>query len=242
MTQKGRTAVVVQARLGSTRLPGKVLRNLGGRPVLARVLARCKRIPSADTVVCAVPDEPESAALEEIALSEDCTVVRGSEQDVLARYLAAARATNAEVVMRVTSDCPLIDSQLCGRVLELRAAEDADYACNNMPRSFPHGLDCEAFTAKALERAAAEAVDAYDREHVTPWLRRAGGLKRVNLSSGRKALAEHRWTLDYAEDLAFFEAVFAALPNADTVSFEEILALLARRPDIAAINVNRATA
>jgi spore coat polysaccharide biosynthesis protein SpsF len=242
VTQKGCTAVVVQARLGSTRLPGKVLRDLGGRPVLARVLARCKRIPQADTVVCAVPDEPESAALEEIALSEGCTVVRGSEEDVLDRYLTAARATNAEVVMRVTSDCPLVDSQLCGRVLELRAAEGADYACNNMPRSFPHGLDCEAFTAKALERAAADAVDAYDREHVTPWLRRAGGLKRVNLSSGRMALAKHRWTIDYPEDLAFFEAVFAALPDADTALFENILALLARRPDIAAINASRATA
>jgi glutamate-1-semialdehyde 2,1-aminomutase/spore coat polysaccharide biosynthesis protein SpsF len=236
------TAVVVQARIGSARLPGKVLRDLGGRPVLARVLARCKRIPGADVVVCAVPDEPGSVALEDIARAEGCTSVRGSERDVLDRYLEAARAARARVVMRVTSDCPLIDPEVCGKVLALRATQRADYGCNNMPRTFPHGLDCEAFTAPALERAAAEAVDPYDREHVTPWLRRAAGLKRVNFSSGRPALARHRWTLDYPEDLAFFEAVFAALPDAGTASFEDILALLARRPEIAAINASRATA
>ena len=242
MTGNLLTAVVVQARVGSTRLPGKVLRDLGGRPVLARVLARCKRIPGVDTVVCAVPDEPDSVALEDIARVEGCASVRGSERDVLDRHLTAARAASADIVMRVTSDCPLIDPEICGNVLALRAAQRADYACNNMPRTYPHGLDCEAFTMRALERAAAEAVNPDDREHVTPWLRRSPGVTRTNLSSGQPALVHHRWTLDYPEDLAFFEAVFAALPDAESASLEDVLVLLDRRPDLAAINASHAIA
>ena len=238
----GVVAVIIQARVGSTRLPGKILRDLGGRPALAHVLARCKRIPGATVVVCAVPDEPESVAIESIAREEGCVTVRGSETDVLDRYLKAARAVGADIVMRVTSDCPLIDPEICASVLELCVEASADYACNNMPRTFPHGLDCEAFTMAALETAAASATELSDREHVTPWLRRAGGLKRGNLSAPQSGLAHHRWTLDYPEDLAFFEAVFAAIPDAATAGYEKILKFVSRRPDIAAINARHATA
>ena len=158
---------------------------------------------------------------------------------MLARYSGAARMAKADVVMRVTSDCPLIDPKVCGEVLGLRNAEHADYASNNLPRSFPHGLDCEAFTAAGLAEAERSAIDGYDREHVTPWLRRAPHLVRANLSSGDALLSAHRWTLDYPEDLAFFRAVFAALPAASRTGMRDVLALLSRRPDIVAINAGR---
>src|SRR5262249_45349057 len=145
----------------------------------------------------------------------------------------------ANVVLRVTSDCPLIDPEICGAVLRLRRDERADYAANNMPRSFPHGLDCEVFTFGALNEAHHLAGDAYDREHVTPWLLRAPNLRRANLSSGRAELGRLRWTLDYPEDLDFFRAVFAALPHRSRACLDEVLSVLSEHPEIAEINRHR---
>jgi glutamate-1-semialdehyde 2,1-aminomutase/spore coat polysaccharide biosynthesis protein SpsF len=230
------TAVIVQARMGSTRLPGKVMLDLAGQSVLAHVLQRCRSIPGADVVVCAVPDTKESAPLEEVARQCDAWLARGSETDVLDRYLHAAETVGATVVMRVTSDCPLIDPKICGDVLALRVRENVDYACNNLPRTFPHGLDCEAMTMEALMEAAAKASQAYDREHVTPWLRRAPHLTRANLACDDSSVARHRWTLDYPADLAFLRAVLAALPRDGRVGHGEILDFLAARPDLVAIN------
>lgn len=236
------TVVIVQARMGSSRLPGKVMKDLTGKPVLARVLERCRDIPNVDAVVCAVPDEDASAPLEAVATQCGAATFRGSEMDVLARYLGAARAIGADIVVRVTSDCPLIDPDICGRVLDLRAAENADYASNVTPRSFPQGLDCEVFTLGALEIAKSATADVYDREHVTPWLRHSLQLKRANLASGRPQLGFMRWTLDYPEDLDFFRAVFAELPLGSGARMDDVLAVLAARPYIAEINsCHRAT-
>ncbi len=233
------TAVIVQARVGSQRLPGKVLQDLDGRPVLAHVLDRCRVIAGVDAVVCAVPDEAASVPVETIARGCGAQVFRGSEKDVLDRYLGAARAVNVDVVMRVTSDCPLIDPAICAAVLALRVREGADYAANNMPCSFPHGLDCEAFTRAALEEAAATATDLYDREHVTPWIRRAPLYKRANLSSGDPSLSRHRWTLDFPEDLAFFRALYAAKRENNLDSMADVLAVLRAHPEVATINQSR---
>jgi glutamate-1-semialdehyde 2,1-aminomutase/spore coat polysaccharide biosynthesis protein SpsF len=222
--------------MGSSRLPGKVMQNLAGKPVLAHVLERCAAIPGKDVVVCAVPDEPASAPLEAVARQCGAEVCRGSETDVLARHLAAARMVGAEIVMRVTSDCPLIDPGICGAVLAQRARETPDYVANNMPRSFPHGLDCEAFTTIALAEADSSTRDAYDREHVTPWLRRAPHLRRANHASGDPSLGRHRWTLDFPEDLDFFRAVFAALPAGSRGLMPDVLSVIAAQPAIGEIN------
>jgi spore coat polysaccharide biosynthesis protein SpsF (cytidylyltransferase family) len=230
------TAIIIQARMGSTRLPGKVLEDLCGRPVLQHVIERCRRIPSANLVVCAVPDSPASDPLAAIAVAHGAVVSRGSETDVLSRYANAAREVGADVVMRVTSDCPLIDWEVCDRVLRLRLQSGADYAANNMPPSFPHGLDCEAFTSAALFRAALEATEAYDREHVTPYLRRTTGMTRINLTADDPQHAHHRWTLDFPEDLAFFRAVFARLPEGAEPGTQDVLAVLAQYPGISDIN------
>jgi len=233
------TAVIVQARMGSSRLPGKVLLELGGQTVLAHVLQRCRRIPSADLVVCAVPDEPESEPVEREAKACGAVVFRGSEKDVLARYLGAARYVHADCIMRVTSDCPLIDSNVCGAVLTLRRQGELDYAANNIPRTFPHGLDCEAFTTAALAEAAASTDLAYDREHVTPWLRRAAHLKRGNLLSADAALASHRWTLDYPEDLTFLRAVVGVTGAQNLRHMNDVLSVLEAHPELAPINACR---
>lgn len=232
------TAVVVQARWGSTRLPGKVLKPLNGHTVLAEVLKRCSAVAGADLVVCALPDKSDSADLEVVARKSGASIFSGSEHDVLERYLGAARSVGADVVMRVTSDCPLIDPAVCDAVLQLRERETAAYAANNLERTFPHGLDCEAFTTAALEEAAQAARDAYDREHVTPWLRRAPHLKRANLTTEIAGLTDERWTLDYPDDLTFIEAVFEHLPDNSAGRMADVIDVLKRHPELRAINAH----
>jgi len=229
------SAAIVQARLGSTRLPGKVLMDLGGKPVLRHVLERCKRVPGIDVIVCAIPDAPDNAPLAELARRSGAEVFHGSESDVLARYIGAARLVGANTVLRVTSDCPLIDPDVCGQVVALLHSSGADYASNITPRSFPQGLDCEAFRASTLGEAAHSTL-ALDHEHVTPWHRKAPHIRRVNVLSGRPELADLRWTLDFPEDLAFLRAVFARLPPGAPGRMEDILEILRAEPALAQIN------
>lgn len=234
------TAVIVQARHASTRLPGKVMLDLAGHTVLSHVLHRCLAIPGADHVCCAVP---EGVACDQIATeAERCgaTVFRGSEHDVLDRTLQAARDLSADVVLRVTSDCPLIDPTICDQVLELRASRAVDYASNNLPPTWPHGLDCEAFTVAALARAAAETEDDHEREHVTPRLRTAPGYSRANLEGPGGRFPGLRWTLDYPEDHAYLQALFGYLPPWPTIpDIQEMLRIIDQHPEIAALNAGR---
>jgi glutamate-1-semialdehyde 2,1-aminomutase/spore coat polysaccharide biosynthesis protein SpsF len=231
-----RTAIIIQARMASTRLPGKVLLELGETTVLHHVLRRAFAVASADDVCCAIPDDPSCDPVADEATRHGAAVFRGSEADVLSRYAGAARMLDADVVMRVTSDCPLIDPDTCDAVLQLRQQAGADYACNNMPPSFPHGLDCEAFTRNALERADATARQPREREHVTPWMRETPGLKRANLMGPGSDALHHRWTLDYPDDLVFFRSLFALEPTAASASMNEILSMLRSHPQLADLN------
>jgi spore coat polysaccharide biosynthesis protein SpsF len=235
-----RTACIVQARVGSTRLPGKVLALLGDAPVLEHVLRRCQAIPGVDDVVCATVEGSDGDAVAELAEDLDVAVHRGSERDVLARYHGAAHAVGAEIVLRVTSDCPLIDPEVCAAVLKLRAEAGADYAANNMPPSWPHGLDCEAFTIEALDEAAATATAADDHEHVTPWIRRNRAFHRVNLAGPGGELTAQRWTLDYPEDLAFLRALYERLPSGCAgQSWRAAAEIVSREPELVLINEAR---
>jgi spore coat polysaccharide biosynthesis protein SpsF len=235
-----KTACIVQARVGSSRLPGKVLETLGDAPVLEHVLRRCEAIEGVDEVVCATVDGDHGDAVAALADRLDVPVYRGPECDVLARYHGAAHAVGAEVVLRVTSDCPLIDPEICAAVLKLRSEAGADYAANNMPPSWPHGLDCEAFTIEALDEAAATATAAEDHEHVTPWIRRNRSYHRVNLPGPGGEVVAQRWTLDYPEDLAFLRAVYERLPGGCAGrSWRTALAVIDREPHLALINEAR---
>lgn len=240
MTTASRTACIVQARVGSTRLPGKVLETLGHAPVLEHVLRRCRAIPGVDEVVCATVEGPDGDAVAALAQTLGVTVYRGSEKDVLARYHGAAHAVNADIVLRVTSDCPLIDPEVCAAVLKLRAEAEADYAANNMPPSWPHGLDCEAFTIDTLDEAIATATAAEDHEHVTPWIRRNRAYNRINLPGPGGELTGLRWTLDYPEDLAFLRALYDRLPEGSAGQSWHVAAdILSREPELTLINEAR---
>ncbi len=238
-----RTAIVVQARHGSKRLPGKVLLSLGPRTVLEEVLRRCLAVRGVDAVVCATSDQDEDYPVAELAERSGASVVRGPLEDVLKRYRLAAESLSVDVILRVTADCPLIDPELCAQVLSLCAERKADYSANNMPPSFPHGLDCEAFTYAALVRADENAKDAASREHVTPWLRTDNSILRASLAGPDGEAREQRWTLDYPEDLEFMRAVFKILPPAPVIfGWRKTYDLLASLPELAEINRARRVA
>jgi glutamate-1-semialdehyde 2,1-aminomutase/spore coat polysaccharide biosynthesis protein SpsF len=234
-----RTVAIIQARFGSTRLPGKVLKPLGRGIVLDHAIERCRAIPSVDAVVIATTDRDEDGAIVAAAERAGAIVYRGSAEDVLSRYAGAAKHAEADVVLRATSDCPLIDPGICDRLIRLRAEAGADYAANNMPRLYPHGLDCEVFTRAALDRADRTATAPYDREHVTPWLRRAADVARTSLIGPGWPSVQQRWTVDFPEDYDFFAALFPLLPQDRIAGMDEVLGILAAHPEIIAINAHR---
>lgn len=230
------TAVMIlQARMTSTRLPGKVLMPVAGRTILEWVVRASERVPGIDVVCVAVPEGEVHDPVADEARRLGAAVARGPELDVLERFRMAAAATGADEVMRVTTDCPLMDPVLCGEVLALRREAKVDYACNNEPFGYPHGLDCEAFTAEVLERAAANAIDPYDREHVTPWIKRDPGVSRAYLEGPGGERARWRWTVDHADDVRFFTAVAEALGEGCNDS-AQVIELIEGRPELLELN------
>lgn len=226
---------IIQARRGSSRLPDKVLLPLGSKAVLTYVIERCKAIKSVDEVICATVDDPYENMLADLAETAGATVYRGSEHDVLDRYYQAAKIAHADYVMRVTSDCPLIDPQVCDDLVSKVIESGADYGGNG---GFPHGLDCEVFTMKLLELAHSNATSKEDREHVTLWMKRNKTLKtgHVSPSDGRN-YSSFRWTLDYPEDYEFFKALHQYSDNGlETLSYKEIVSILEKNKALCEIN------
>ena len=201
--QERRTVAVIQARMGSTRLPGKVLEDLDGRPVIAWVTTAAAAIPGVESVTVATSEETADDPLAAWCRENGMTCVRGPLDDVLARYDHAARETGADVLLRLTADCPFLDPDVAGQVLTLLQLQEADYATNTQPPTWPDGLDCEAFTASALSRAVSEATRPSEREHVTPYFyNNRQTFRMANLRCPIPDLEGHRWTVDDPDDLA----------------------------------------
>jgi spore coat polysaccharide biosynthesis protein SpsF len=232
--------VVIQARMGSSRLPGKVLADVVGAPALARQIERVRRIPGLGPLVVATTVLPKDDPVADLVRTlPGVGLYRGSEQDVLGRYGAAAAAFELDAVMRLTADCPLIDPDVAGLVIErFLQTPDCDYASNCRPRTFPHGFDCEVISRRALDAACAEAEDLFQREHVTPFVfAHPERFRCVNVEAEDDRHAGLRLTMDYPEDLVLVQAVYGALyRNNPAFSAADILALFEARPDIAAIN------
>jgi spore coat polysaccharide biosynthesis protein SpsF len=161
---------------------------------------------------------------------------RGSEQDVLDRYYQAARANAADAVVRVTSDCPLIDPELVDETVEVFRDKHADYASNVFPRTYPRGLDTEVFSFDALDRAWREAREAHQREHVTPYLYEHPQIFKLASLSGAADYSRYRWTLDTREDLELLRAIYSRFDGRDDFSWKEVLRLMEREPELAELN------
>jgi spore coat polysaccharide biosynthesis protein SpsF len=233
-------AVVVQARMTSTRLPGKVLMDLGGRPLLERQVERLARCREADEIVIACTTNDADDGLVDLARRLGLRWFRGSEDDVLSRYVGAAREAGADMVVRVTSDCPLIDPDETDRVIAALRQRRAtcDYASNIQERVLPRGLDTEALWRDVLERAGRMATSASAREHVTPFIHRERReLFVVHGVRGEVEAPDLRWTVDQPEDLAMVRALWDAAGLGERyLGAAELVAFVREHPEIAAIN------
>lgn len=230
-----KTIAILQARMGSSRLPGKVMRPIGGVPMIELMLKRLARARKLDAIVLATSQDARNAHLIAHVEKLGFACFAGSEADVLARYVDAARTHQADVIVRVTGDCPLIDPALVDELVAFFETSGADYAANNLKPNLPDGLDAEIFSRAALERAGAAATAPHDREHVTLWLRRQAGVKRASLEGD----ADHsalRWTVDEQADLDVVSAVFAHFAPDIHFGWQQVLALEGKKPEIFAAN------
>jgi spore coat polysaccharide biosynthesis protein SpsF (cytidylyltransferase family) len=230
------TVAIIQARMGSSRLPGKVLMDLEGATVLARVVRRLERSRQIDKLVVATTCEPEDAAIVAECERLHVSCFRGSEPDVLDRYYRAAHENAADTVVRVTSDCPLIDPELVDETVEVFRDENAEYASNVFPRTYPRGLDTEVFTVAALDRAWSEGRGPYQREHVTPFLYEHPQIFRIGSKRGDTDYSHYRWTLDTREDLDLLRAIYRHFNGCDDFSWREVVDLMEREPKLAELN------
>lgn len=241
------TALVVQARTGSTRAPGKVLADVSGAPMLVRMLARLARVDRDVRVVVATTVDAADDTIAEISLAAGVPVYRGHPTDLLARHVGAARMVSADVVAKIPSDCPLVDRRVVETVLDGYFADEGayDYFGNLHPASWPDGNDVEIVPVHLLELAAREATKAHEREHTTPFFWDQPERFRIGAARwerGTDLSMSHRFTVDYPEDIAFVRAVYEALLPEIGIDFsvDDVLALLEERPDIYAINAKYA--
>ena len=228
-----KTLAVIQARFGSTRLPGKVLAEIAGEPMLAHVVRRVRRAATIDEVVVATSTAPADDAVADFCAAQRIACFRGDEQDVLDRFYQAASQHGAEAVVRITGDCPLIDPAVIDRVVTALQNEECDYATNTLRYTFPDGLDVEAFTFAALAEAWREARKPAEREHVTPYLRSAPQFRTANVEHTTDLSPRGlRWTVDEPQDLEFVRAVVAELAPTPEFTLQDVLDLLARQPHL----------
>lgn len=232
---------IIQARMSSSRLPGKVLLDIAGQPMLVHVVERTRLARTIDQVVVATTTDSSDDALAAVCLEKRYPCYRGSLYDVLDRYYQAARMYAADVVVRITSDCPLIDPGVVDKtVLEFLDTKHCDFAANRLPqpwgRTYPVGLDTEVCTFAALELAWREARQPYQREHVMPFFYEQPERFRILHVNHDVDYGALRWTVDTSEDLELIRQVFGRFPGRQGFSWLEVLALFEREPDLAMIN------
>ena len=229
-------AAIVQARMGSSRFPGKTLADVNGKPMLERFLERVRSSRHVEEIIIATTTEAKDDPIVEFAKARGIKCIRGSETDVLERFQQAAARFGVDTVVRATPDCPLIDPSVMDRVIELYREGRYDYASNTLGCSYPDGLDVEVFSRDALERTHREAVLPSEREHVTLHMKNSGKF-RVGCLEAPESLSGFKWSVDREEDLAFVRAVYRHLEeNGHTFHHEEILQLLREHPELRGIN------
>jgi len=230
-----KTVAIVQARMGSTRFPNKVMRPICGVPMIGLLLGRLSQAKRIEQIVLATSSDPRNDLLVQYVRNLGFEVYRGSEDDVLDRYYQAAKMAEADVVVRITGDCPLIDPKLVDAVVTLFLETGVDYASNTMPPTYPDGLDVAVFTFKALETAWHQAIEPRQREHVTPYIRETGRFTRVN-HTHETDCSNERWTVDEPDDFEVVRKIFEHFNPRRDFSWLEVLALRQECPELFAAN------
>ncbi len=230
---------ILQARMSSTRLPGKVLKTILGRPMLELQIERIQRSKTLDQIVVATSSEPEDSVLVTLCQKLGVAYYTGSLTNLLDRFYHAARCYGADHIVRLTGDCPLIDPESVDALVNFYFNEQCDYASNCRPPTLPDGIDAEIFSFHTLETAWKEATDPFELEHVVPFIiRRTDRFRIVNLEYSED-LSHLRWTVDEPEDFELITRIYDALyPNKPDFLTKDIIRLFRKQPELRKINAN----
>lgn len=240
MSNKPRIITIIQARMAASRLPGKVLKQLGDKPVLAWMMVRARRAKLIDEVVVATTKESDDDVIVEFCEGQDFPYFRGSMHDVLDRYYQTAKKHKADLIVRLTADCPLIDPEMLDSNIQtfLDADPPLDFAANRLPmeRTVPIGLDTEICTFEALETAWREAKGPHHREHVMPFFYENPDRFNILHIKHEPDYGHLRWTVDTPEDLVLLRQIVSHFNGRDDFSWKEVLALIESHPELSEIN------
>jgi spore coat polysaccharide biosynthesis protein SpsF len=242
MAGSPKIVAIIQARMGSSRLPGKILMEIAGVPMLARVVERVRQSETVDEVVVATTVEREDDLVEQFCQDQGYACFRGDNLDVLGRYLYAARVFHADIIVRITADCPLMDPGVIDRTVNafLEAYPQAQFGTNRgldqIERTYPIGMDVEVMTRDALESAFQEAEEPYQREHVTPYLYETVGRFQKTSIDANGEYGAQRWAVDTPQDLAFVREIYARFADRENFNFEDVISLLGQEPELLEIN------
>lgn len=232
---------IIQARVGSVRFPEKVLKKINGKPMIGQVINRVKLSKKIDKIVLAIPDTVQDNVLFELAKKLNTVCIRGSEQDVLSRYLKAAKETKADIIIRITGDCPLIDQKIIDEMLDEFEKEKCDYLLNDAKNEgHPRGFDVDIFSLEALEKIARLANKDYYREHITTFMLEHPEMFKIRYYKAPEKLyrPNYRFCIDEKPDLVLVRKIFEHFKPREDFSAEEIIEYLDKNPKIASINKN----
>ena len=235
---------IIQARVGSTRLPNKVFAEIEGKPLLWHVVNRLKKSKYLDSIIIATTTSLSDDNIELWAKENNIVCFRGSEQNVLKRYYDAAKQYGSNVIVRITADDPFKDYEIMDLVIEKFLAEGADFACNNNPPTYPEGLDIEVFSLEAIEKAFYNAKTDFEKEHVTQYFYKNPNKFIISTISHTENISNLRWTIDEEEDLELARKVYSQLFHKKEVFLmKDILSILENQPELSSLNskVNRST-
>jgi spore coat polysaccharide biosynthesis protein SpsF len=234
-------AAIIQARFGSTRLPGKIIRLISGKPILWHVWNRLTHSKMINDVIIATTTNSEDDQIENFCVENNIHFNRGSAEDVLSRYYETAKKFNVDIIIRITSDCPVIDPEILDDMINFFKAENCkyklDYLSNTLERTFPRGLDVEIFSFEALQKTFSEAKEIYEREHVTPYIYMHPECFTLKNFYNDKDYSFHRWTVDTNDDLELIKEIYISLYNGNNIFLvKDILKLFDIRPELIKIN------
>ncbi len=232
---------IIQARMGSTRLPGKILKKVQGKTLLEIQLERLKQSTLIQQVIVATTTQAQDDSVVDLCKQLNVDFYRGSEEDVLSRYYEAAVIFKANVIVRLTSDCPLIDPVIVDEVIAtyIRQQDSVDYVSNTLERTYPRGLDVEVFSFKALEKTLTEAILQRDREHVTAYIYSNPNMFRIDQVKGEHDYSNFRWTVDTTEDFELIQRILNVLYEEDKLFYmDDVVQLLTKHPKWNDINAH----
>ncbi len=230
--------VLIQARTGSNRLPGKVLAEIEGKPLIWHVINRVKQIKSVQQIAIITTKKDDDKILLDFAEKNEIIGFAGEESDVLDRHYQCAKNISAEPIIRITSDCPLIDPFLVEEIIQFFLKNNYDYVSNVLPPTYPDGLDTEIFTFKTLEKIAMEAKLTSDREHVTTYISKNPNKFKIGNYTNSNNLSNYRWTVDRDVDLEFVRQIYSQIKPDTVFGFNKILEILKNNPHLLEINEN----